>query len=470
MKQKARCGKAHWSPTGAGVDCNDWKCMTEKRRIGIWLIGSKGGVATTAIVGLIALKKGLAAATGLVTALPEFAALDLAAIDPGTGDEFVIGGHEIRGLRLCREAYRVATEMRASSREVIDQCREDLEGIEARIRPGTIWNSGPTIEALADLDLPREKTPRQTVERLKSDLRQFMAAEKVDRLVVVNVASTEPPSSWSSAFRRLDETPAEAGTPTDMPVKAGTPAPSTWAALEPLLDRADCPLPASSLYAIAAFEVGASYINFTPSLGAAPPAIDELARLRGCCHAGCDGKTGETLLKSVLAPMFAARNLRIMSWVGHNIFGNLDGRVLDDPANKQAKLQSKDRLLGEVLGYKPQTLTSIEFIESLGDWKTAWDHIHFAGFLGAPMTLQFIWQGCDSVLAAPLVIDLVRLTELAARSGQKGLLKFLASFFKSPMGVEEHSFVLQFQMLQQWLEEARDTAPSTTQRHEAKHA
>jgi myo-inositol-1-phosphate synthase len=264
---------------------------------------------------------------------------------------------------------------------------------------------------------------------------------------VVNVASTEPPSADSK----------------------GIALPTTWAALEPLLDRADCPLPASSLYAIAAFEAGGSYINFTPSLGAAPAAIDELARLRGCCHAGCDGKTGETLLKSVLAPMFAARNLRVMSWVGHNIFGNLDGRVLDDPANKRAKLESKDRLLGEILGYKPQTHISIEFIESLGDWKTAWDHIHFAGFLGTPMTLQFTWQGCDSVLAAPLVIDLVRLTELAMCRGQKGLLKFLASFFKSPLGVGEHSFVLQYQMLQQWLEEAQP-APSTTQRHEAKHA
>ena len=92
---------------------------------------------------------------------------------------------------------------------------------------------------------------------------------------------------------------------------------------------------------------------------------------------GHDGKTGETLLKSVLAPMFAARNLQVMSWVGHNIFGNMDGKVLDDPANKQAKVASKDHLLQQILGYTPQTLVSIEYIESLGDWKTAWDHIHF---------------------------------------------------------------------------------------------
>ena len=165
---------------------------------------------------------------------------------------------------------------------------------------------------------------------------------------------------------------------------------------------------------------------------------------------GYDGKTGETLLKSVLAPMFARRNLKVMSWVGHNIFGNMDGKVLDDPANKKAKVTSKDRLLGQILGYPPQTLVSIEYIQSMGDWKTAWDHIHFQGFLGTPMTFQFIWQGCDSLLAAPLVIDLVRFTERAWRNGDTGTLTFLASFFKSPLGTPEHDFTVQFQELEKW--------------------
>ena len=242
-------------------------------------------------------------------------------------DDLVIGGHEIRGLPLCREAYRVTTEMRAASRETIDQCRDELEQIEARIRPGTAWKVGPTIAALADLDLPRDETPRQIVDRLQDDLRHFRQSEKLDHVIVVNVASTEPPRPSAAAL------PA-----TCLPT---TCLPTTWAELEPRLHDADCPLPASSLYAIAALDLGSSYINFTPSLGAAPAAIDELARLRGGRHAGCDGKTGETLLKSVLAPMFAARNLQVMSWVSHNIFGNMDGRVLDDPANKRAKLEAR---------------------------------------------------------------------------------------------------------------------------------
>jgi myo-inositol-1-phosphate synthase len=209
-------------------------------------------------------------------------------------------------------------------------------------------------------------------------------------------------------------------------------------------------LPASSLYAIAALKSGFSAINFTPSLGSAPPAIDELARQCGTRHMGCDGKTGETLMKSVLAPMFRQRNLHVMSWVGHNIFGNLDGVVLNDPANKSSKVASKDHLIGEILGYRPQTLVSIEYIESLGDWKTAWDHIHFTGFLGTPMTLQFIWQGCDSLLAGPLVLDLARFTAHAWRRGEVGLLTCLASFFKSPYGVGAHDFTRQFQALEAW--------------------
>jgi myo-inositol-1-phosphate synthase len=394
-----------------------------QRRIGLWLIGAKGGVASTTIVGLTALKRGLIGSTGLVSQLPLFAHLKLPA-----WDEFVIGGHEIRHAPLCHEAMRVATEMRATSPEVVRQCQEDLDEINRRIRPGTIRHVGPTIAGLADMDLfaaPSSESPGAIVDRIQGDLQEFARAAKVEHVVVVNVASTEPAAN-------------------------ATGLPTTWAELEPLLADQDCPLPASSLYAIAALDLGCSYVNFTPSLGAAPPALDDLARLRRSRHMGCDGKTGETLLKSVLAPMFAQRNLQVMSWVGHNIFGNMDGRVLNDPVNKQSKIASKDHLLGEILGYRPQTHVSIEFIESLGDWKTAWDHVHFSGFLGTPMTFQFIWQGCDSVLAAPLVIDLVRFTVLAWQRGEVGLMRFLASFFKSPLGVEEHRFDRQFQMLESW--------------------
>jgi myo-inositol-1-phosphate synthase len=390
-------------------------------RIGIWLIGAKGGVASTMIVGLSALKNGLVGSAGLVSQLPQFGEIGLA--DWG---DFVVAGHEIRRVPLVEEAMRLADESHTADRELITRCRDELGRIEQRIRPGTIYKAGPGVAALADIDLPAEESPRQTVDRLRQDMGDFAKAEGLSHVVVANVASTESTVEVASV-------------------------PPSWRELEALLGKpGECPLPASSLYAVAALESGHSYINFTPSLGSAPPAIDELARLHNTRHMGCDGKTGETLMKSVLAPMFGQRNLQVMSWVGHNIFGNLDGKVLDNPAHKAAKIATKERLLGEILGYRPQSCVSIEYVEGLGDWKTAWDHIHFRGFLGTAMTLQFIWQGCDSVLAAPLVLDLVRFTELAWRRGQVGLLRFLASFFKSPYGVEEQRFDRQFQMLEEW--------------------
>ena len=116
-----------------------------------------------------------------------------------------------------------------------------------------------------------------------------------------------------------------------------------------------------------------------------------------------------------------------------------------------SKVKSKDALVAELLGYKPQTVVSIEYVESLDDWKTAWDHIHYEGFLGTKMTLQFTWQGCDSMLAAPLVIDLARLTLRAQRRGERGNLPALACFFKSPVGVADHDFSRQFEMLEEYL-------------------
>jgi len=393
---------------------------TSTSRIGISLVGAKGGVATTAIVGWTAPQNGWIPSVGLVSDLPAFRGIGLP-----DWNRFVVAGHEIRRVALLDEAMALAGDNRIIGRDLIERCRDALDAIDRRIRPGTLWNVGPTIESLADWDVPRRETPRQIIARLRTDFAEFIATEQLEHLIVANVASTEPPVS-------------------------GDAIPAAWADMDRILDDPNCPLPASTLYAIAALGAGHSYLNFTPSLGSAPAAIDELAEANRARHYGCDGKTGETLMKSVLAPMFAARNLQVRSWVGHNIFGNRDGLVLDDPSNKQAKVASKDHLIGDILGYRPHTLVSIEYLPDLGDWKTAWDHIHFAGFLGTPMTLQFTWQGCDSILAAPLLLDLARFTALARERGETGMMTFLASFFKSPYGVVEHSFERQYQMLESW--------------------
>jgi myo-inositol-1-phosphate synthase len=209
-------------------------------------------------------------------------------------------------------------------------------------------------------------------------------------------------------------------------------------------------LPASSLYAYAAFTAGCAYVNFTPSTGASLPALDELARRQGVPHAGRDGKTGETLVKSVLAPMFAHRALRVRAWSGTNLLGGGDGATLADPEAARSKTASKARGLPEMLGHEVEGEVHIDHVAEMGELKTAWDHVLFEGFLGNRMTLQFTWQGCDSALAAPLVLDLARLTALALRRGEAGPLPALGFFFKEPLGSREHDLTRQFDALAAW--------------------
>ncbi|HVS37821.1 MAG TPA: inositol-3-phosphate synthase [Gemmataceae bacterium] len=401
------------------------------RRVGLWLIGSFGGVASTAALGLSALARGRTDETSLVTALPLFADLDL---DPPSA--FVVGGHEIRKGGFRQTVREFQERANVFDRDLTAACAPDLEQWEANVRPGVALNAGPTILRLADWPAAlKAETARAGVEQVQADLRAFKEANRLDQVVVVNVTSTEPPFETGDVHSAAEKLTAALG-------------------------RKGPLLPASAIYAWAVLDLGWPYINFTPSLGASFPAAEQLAVQRGAVYGGKDGKTGETLLKTVLAPMFALRNWRILSWVGHNIFGNRDGQVLDDPANKASKIRTKDQVISKIVGYKPQTHVSIEYIESLDDWKTAWNHIHFQGFLGVKMMMQFTWQGCDSILAGPLVLDLARLALLAQRRGERGVLPHLACFFKNPMGVDEHDFFKQFALLQGYVNHAAEARAS----------
>ncbi|GAA2898391.1 hypothetical protein GCM10020220_105120 [Nonomuraea rubra] len=241
-------------------------------------------------------------------------------------------------------------------------------------------------------------------------------------MVVINVSTTEPAPPPHPAHAGLD-------------------------ALRAALDGREPVLPPSALAAYAALRAGCPYVDFTPSTGARLPALDALAREQGLPYAGHDGKTGETLVKSVLAPMFALRNLKVRTWSGINLLGGGDGANLAQPAANAAKSASKQRVLAETLGYAPQGDTRIDFVEDLGDFKTAWDLISFEGFLGTRMRMEFSWHGCDSALAAPLVLDLARLTAAAHRAGRTGPLTELAFFFKDPLGDAPHGLAEQWQAL-----------------------
>jgi myo-inositol-1-phosphate synthase len=372
-------------------------------RAGIWLIGARGSVATTSVVGALALRAGLADTVGCVTAHP---ALNAAAL-PGFG-ELVFGGHDVSAGSVAKKAEQLAAAGVVPGR-LVQALEADLAEVEADLRHA-----------------PAGATQAEAAEAIASDVKAFRTRHDLDRVVVINVASTEPAARPHPAHAGLDALTAALGAPGGV-------------------------LPPSSLYAYAAFTAGCSYVDFTPSTGARLPALAEFAAERGLPYAGHDGKTGETLLKSVLAPMFAMRNLQVRSWSGVNLLGGGDGASLVEPGANAAKSASKQRVLRETLGYAPDGDTRIDYVAGIGDFKTAWDLITFAGFLGTPMCLQFTWQGCDSALAAPLVLDLARITLAAHEAGHVGPLAQLAFFFKDPLGDVDHALHAQWEALRAFL-------------------
>jgi len=392
-------------------------------KIGVWLIGAQGSLASTAVMGARAIARGLAAGGGLVTELLELSPLPLV----GVG-ELAFGGWDIAPTGLVAHARSLASDDAAVPESLVTRLEADLKAVEARVRPGFADGAGPAVRRAARAFVPRGESLQAAIQRLGDDLDRFRVEERLDTVIVVNVASTEPPLELTRDHERLDR-------------------------FRRVIqhDRRTLVTP-SMVYAYAALERGFPYVNFTPSIGMAVPALQELALKHHAPFYGSDGKTGETLMKTVLAPMFRYRNLEVLSWEGFNILGGGDGRVLADPRHKRSKLRSKAGVLGAALGYAPHTGVAIEYVPSLGNWKTAWDFIHFRGFLGTKMSVHFIWQGCDSILAAPLVLDLVRLTEFAQRKGEAGPMTHLACFFKDPLGVTVQSFTDQFRMLTDYVE------------------
>jgi myo-inositol-1-phosphate synthase len=355
-------------------------------RTGIWLIGARGSVAMTATVGALALRTGLAEPVGCVTELPP---LHDAALPAWT--DLVIGGHDIVSTPVLKKAETLAAGGVIPGR-LVTVLTDELLAHEDRVRM-----------------MPAAATQAETADRIAADLTAFAASHHLDRVVVINVSTTEPMIRPHPAHDDID-------------------------ALRTALAGTDPVLPGSTLAAYAAFTAGCAFVDFTPSTGARLPALAQYAERQRVPFGGNDGKTGETLVKSVLAPMFAMRNLRVQSWSGLNLLGGGDGANLADPAANAAKVNSKQRVLGDALGYVPQGTSRIDYVEDIGDFKTAWDLIGFSGFLGARMRMEFSWHGCDSALAAPLVLDLARITAAAHAAGHVGALTDLGFFFKDPLG------------------------------------
>lgn len=374
-------------------------------RTGIWFIGARGSVATTATIGSLAVTAGLASDTGLVS---ELAPINTAAAPIRLAD-LVIAGYDPSDVSLVDRAESLA-ESGVFPLALVTALRAELSAVNERVKTP-----------------PHGASQRETAEAIEQDLRDFQQEHDLARVVVVDVSHTEPPVESAPELSHLH-------------------------ALETALDAGESPLPASSLYAYGAFKAGCPLVAFTPSPGPALGALTELAERCGVPWAGRDGKTGETLVKTTLAPMFATRALKVRSWASYNLLGGGDGETLADPVAVTSKTATKGAGVDAILGHHVDGPLRIDYVEDMGDWKTAWDHVSFEGFLGTRMTMQFTWQGCDSALAAPLVLDLVRLIARAHQAGEVGPVAALGFFFKDPIGAPDHSLSGQWQALSEWCE------------------
>jgi myo-inositol-1-phosphate synthase len=384
----------------------------------IWIVGARGSIASTLAVGTLAGQRGMTPLEGLLTDTPPFHGIGLASLS-----DVEFGGCDLIPGTLADTAHEQLVGVGCFPPPMIEALMPALKQI--TITRGILRGGGPTIDALAlgEQAATAAGTARAAVERIAGDIRAFANGTPT---VVVNLASTEPPPAAALQAWSVDD-------------------------LEKALDANDSRIPASLLYAYAAIQADCPHANFTPSGGASIPAIVELARSVGLPVAGRDGKTGETLMKTALAPMFPIRALTVEGWYSTNILGNTDGLVLADPDNKASKISSKAGVLEGILGYAPEGDVRIDYFKPLADHKVAWNFIQFRGWGGHRMRLQFTWEGTDSVLAAPLVLDIARLMLLARDRGQSGSIGALGLFFKTPEGSTEMNLHHQYDALLRWV-------------------
>lgn len=397
--------------------------MLSSRRVGLAVVGLGGAVATTAAAGLELLRNGLVGTEGL-----PLARLGADEAEEGPAligyEQLVLGGWDLDGSDLCKAAEQ---------HNVLDGPQLQLAGPAlSSIIPWPAAGNADFCRNVTGGNVVLAETRRDQVNAVRADLRRFRDEERLDGMVVLNLASTE---RWPDLAAPVLQSAAE--------FEAG-------------LDADDQAITPSMIYAYAAITEGAGYVNFTPSLAADIPALIELAETHGVPVAGKDGKTGQTMMKTVLAPAFKSRALGVEGWYSTNILGNRDGQALEDPDSLDSKLQTKGSVLDSILGYPVEDhVVRIDYYRPRGDQKEAWDAIDLVGFLGQRMQIKVDFQCRDSILAAPLAIELARLVDLAQQRGERGVQEQLGWFFKAPITtngeVPEHALHRQEAALLDWV-------------------
>ena len=410
--------------------------------LGVLLVGL-GAVSTTFIAGTLLIRKGLASPTG---SLAQMGTIRLGKRNEGRSplikdfvplaslDDLVFGAWDI----FEENGYEAAMTAGVLDASMLEQIRPELEAI----RPWPAVFDQRYVKRLMGTNVKTGATKREIAEQVRADIRAFKDAHDLDRLVMIWCGSTEIFMTPSAAHESI-------------------------AAFEHAMESNADEIASSMVYAYAALKEGIPYANAAPNLSADVPALDQLALDNGSPVAGKDLKTGQTLIKTIVAPGLKARLIGVSGWFSTNILGNRDGEVLDDPESFKTKEESKKSALDYILQpelyptlYKDLChVVRINYYPPRGDNKEGWDNIDLVGWLGYKMQLKINFLCRDSILAAPIVLDLVLFLDLARRAGMSGIQEWLSFYFKSPVHAPglypEHDLFIQLMKLKNTLRHMR---------------
>ena len=413
-----------------------------KGKLGVLLVGL-GAVSTTFIAGVEAIRKGLAEPIGSLTqmgtirlgrrtdnrvpAIKDFVPL-------ANLDDLVFGAWDI----FPDSAFEAASHAGVLEKDLLAKLRKPLQ----KIKPMKAVFDQNYVKRLTGTNVKKGKNKLQLARQLIDEIADFKKKNKCDRLVMIWAASTEIFMKPHAVHRNL-------------------------ASFEQAMRENHKAIPPSMIYAYAALKSGIPFANGAPNLTLDVPALMDLANQQGSPVCGKDFKTGQTLMKTILAPGLKARMLGLDGWYSTNILGNRDGEVLDDPESFKTKEESKLSVLEYILQpdvypklYKDFShVVRINYYPPRGDNKEGWDNIDIFGWLGYKMQIKIDFLCRDSILAAPIVLDLALFLDLAQRTGMKGVQEWLSFYFKSPMTAPglypEHDVFIQLMKLKNTLRHLR---------------
>jgi len=423
---------------------------TSARKLGVLIVGLNGAVSTTFLAGVMAIRKGLAEPIGSLT--------QMGTIDNGRSnadqvpirefvpltslDNLVFGGWDIRN----ENCYDSAVAAGVLNKEDLRRIQSELE----QIKPMKGIFDRNYVRNLSGAWTKNTQNKHLDVNQLREDIREFKARNKLEDAVMIWLASTEIYKPVLRIHNHLED-------------------------FEKAIENHHEDISPCMLYAYAALAENVPFINGAPNLGPDIPALIDYSRHKGAPVAGRDMKTGQTLIKTAIAPMLKARMLGLKGWYSINILGNGDGCVLDDPQSFKAKQQSKLSVLDGIL--KPEQHSTlygnfyhkvcIDYYPPSGDNKESWDNIDIFGWLGYPMQIKIDFLCRDSILAAPLALDLVLFMDLAQRCGLSGAQEWLSFYFKTPMGSLDHDLFVQLGNLYDALRNMKRIIVSTEEESES---